>query len=113
MSVDVLREGAFAALIPGPRRTVAQVNPRTRGDDLEPGATLPFPQQPRRTVSLTVEARTPVDEEPVMPWTPLSIRLQSLPLILSGPIPRRVEPHAVTVWVALRQPKTVTLRVYE
>ncbi len=48
-----------------------------------------------------------------MPWTPLAARLQSLPLILSGPIPRRVEPRAVTVWVALRSPRIVTLRVYE
>ena len=39
-------------------------------------------------------------------------RLNSLPLILAGPILRRVESEAVTVWVALKQPSLVTLRVY-
>jgi hypothetical protein len=35
-----------------------------------------------------------------------------LPLILCGPILRRTEPDSVTVWVALKEPRTVTLRVY-
>src|SRR5712691_3216439 len=35
-----------------------------------------------------------------------------LPLILCGPILRRTEPASVTVWVALKEPRTVTLRVY-
>ena len=35
-----------------------------------------------------------------------------LPLILCGPILRRTEPDSVTVWVALKKPQTVTLRVY-
>jgi hypothetical protein len=48
-----------------------------------------------------------------MPWTPLTARLPTLPLILCGPIPRRVEPRAVTVWVALKAARSVTLRVYE
>ncbi|HKT40415.1 MAG TPA: hypothetical protein VJR48_18735, partial [Ktedonobacterales bacterium] len=39
--------------------------------------------------------------------------MESLPLILAGPILRRVEPRSVTVWVALRKPQQVTLRVYE
>ena len=35
-----------------------------------------------------------------------------LPLILCGPILRRTEPDSVTVWVALKEPRSVTLRVY-
>lgn len=48
-----------------------------------------------------------------MAWEPLAERLPSLPLILCGPMPRRVEPRSVTVWVALRAPRRVTLCVYE
>src|SRR5690242_14426894 len=47
-----------------------------------------------------------------MPWTPLAARFETLPLILAGPMLRRVEPRAVTVWVALREARRVTLRVY-
>jgi hypothetical protein len=47
-----------------------------------------------------------------MSWKPLSDRIDPLPLILAGPILRRTEPDAVTVWVALKQPRFVTLRVY-
>jgi hypothetical protein len=47
-----------------------------------------------------------------MSWTPLSDRIDRLPLILAGPILRRTEPNAVTVWVALKQPRQVTLKVY-
>lgn len=47
-----------------------------------------------------------------MSWTPLSDRVHRLPLILAGPILRRTEPDTVTVWVALRKPCQVTLRVY-
>jgi hypothetical protein len=35
-----------------------------------------------------------------------------LPLVICGPILRRTEPDAVTVWVALKKARTVTLRVY-
>jgi hypothetical protein len=35
-----------------------------------------------------------------------------LPLVLCGPILRRTEPDSVTVWVALKEPRAVTLRVY-
>jgi hypothetical protein len=35
-----------------------------------------------------------------------------LPLILCGPILRRMEPSSVTVWVALKEPRTVTLCAY-
>ncbi|HBB31281.1 MAG TPA: PhoD-like phosphatase [Cyanobacteria bacterium UBA8803] len=42
----------------------------------------------------------------------LSDRLSNLPLLLAGPILRRTESNAVTVWVALKAPCTVTLNVY-
>lgn len=48
-----------------------------------------------------------------MTFTPLASRLDSLPLVLCGPILRRVLPSSVTVWVALRKPATVTLSVYD
>ncbi|HEY7415764.1 MAG TPA: hypothetical protein VH593_11270, partial [Ktedonobacteraceae bacterium] len=47
-----------------------------------------------------------------MSWTPLAERFTDLPLILSGPIVRRVELHSVTVWLALKEPRRVTLRIY-
>ena len=47
-----------------------------------------------------------------MPWTPLAERFSALPLILAGPILRRTEPHAVTVWLALKESSMVTLRIY-
>lgn len=47
-----------------------------------------------------------------MSWTPLADRLIHLPLILAGPILRRTEPDAVTVWLALRLPCRVSLFVY-
>src|SRR5215467_5049068 len=36
-----------------------------------------------------------------------------LPLLLCGPILRRVEPTLVSVWVALREPATVILKLWE
>src|SRR5450755_2470590 len=48
----------------------------------------------------------------VMSWTLLAERFSALPLILSGPVLRRVEPQSVTVWLALKEPRMVTLRVY-
>jgi hypothetical protein len=45
-------------------------------------------------------------------WTPLAERLSSLPLILAGPMLRRTEPTAVTIWLALKAACTVTLRIY-
>ncbi|HEY9833039.1 MAG TPA: PhoD-like phosphatase [Stenomitos sp.] len=39
-------------------------------------------------------------------------RLQHLPLLLAGPILRRTDSDAVTVWVALKAPREVTLTVY-
>src|SRR4051794_11432191 len=46
-------------------------------------------------------------------WTPLSSRLSALPVVLAGPILRRVEPGEVTVWVALKESHTLTLDVFE
>ena len=43
---------------------------------------------------------------------PLSTRLNSLPIILAGPILRCVLEDSVTVWIALREPKRVTLEVF-
>ena len=43
---------------------------------------------------------------------PLCDRLDHLPLILAGPILRRTESNAVTVWVALKAPREVTLKIY-
>ncbi len=39
-------------------------------------------------------------------------RIEYLPLILAGPILRHTESDAVTVWVALKAPRQVTLNVY-
>lgn len=47
-----------------------------------------------------------------MPWTPLVERFSSLPLILAGPMLRRTEPRAVTVWLALKASCRVILRIY-
>lgn len=48
-----------------------------------------------------------------MSWTPLAERFSSLPLVLAGPMLRRTEPQAVTVWLALKKSRIVTLRVYQ
>src|SRR5437588_5324431 len=47
-----------------------------------------------------------------MSWAPLIERFSSLPLILAGPMLRRTEPRAVTVWLALKTSQLVTLRIY-
>ncbi len=47
-----------------------------------------------------------------MTWTPLNHRIHHLPLILAGPILRRTESQAVTVWLALKAPRQVELKVY-
>lgn len=48
-----------------------------------------------------------------MTLTRLGERLSKLPLVLSGPMLRRCEPTGVTVFVALREERDVTLRVYD
>lgn len=40
-----------------------------------------------------------------------TVDLSSMPLVLAGPILRRVEPTSVSVWVALREERTATLTV--
>lgn len=47
-----------------------------------------------------------------MAWIPLSDRLDQLPLILAGPILRRTELAAVTVWVALKEACEVSLKIH-
>ncbi|HEX8032829.1 MAG TPA: hypothetical protein VF510_03235 [Ktedonobacterales bacterium] len=47
-----------------------------------------------------------------MGWQSLEERFETLPLVLAGPIVRRVEPRSVSVWVALKQRCLVTLRIY-
>ncbi|MBW4630587.1 MAG: hypothetical protein KME30_01405 [Iphinoe sp. HA4291-MV1] len=48
-----------------------------------------------------------------MTWTPLRERINQLPLVLAGPILRRTEPNAVTVWLALKESRTVTLEIFD
>ncbi len=48
-----------------------------------------------------------------MGWTPLRERIEQLPLVLAGPILRRTEPNAITVWVALKASRTVTLEIFD
>ncbi len=46
-----------------------------------------------------------------MPYVALNDRLALLPLVLCGPMLRRVDPTSVTVFVALKEPRRVTLTV--
>ncbi|RUR79703.1 hypothetical protein ACF3DV_01830 [Chlorogloeopsis fritschii PCC 9212] len=48
-----------------------------------------------------------------MGWTPLRERINQIPLVLAGPILRRTEPNAVTVWIALKESRTVTLVIFD
>ncbi|PAX56564.1 hypothetical protein [Brunnivagina elsteri] len=48
-----------------------------------------------------------------MVWMPLRERIDTMPLVLAGPILRRTEPNAVTVWVALKASCHVTLKVLD
>ena len=47
-----------------------------------------------------------------MTWDKLGGRLKKLPLVLAGPILRKVTPTSVTVWLALKESATVTLDVH-
>ncbi|GHO85490.1 hypothetical protein [Dictyobacter formicarum] len=47
-----------------------------------------------------------------MSWASLAERIEQLPLILAGPIVRRVESTQVTVWLALKEARNVTLCIY-
>src|SRR5689334_1153364 len=42
----------------------------------------------------------------------LSARFGDVPLIICGPIVRRVEPEIVSVWVALKEPREIELELY-
>jgi hypothetical protein len=48
-----------------------------------------------------------------VPYQPLAQRLATLPLVICGPVLRRVTPTSVTVFVALREPRDVMLKVYD
>ena len=48
-----------------------------------------------------------------MGWIPLRERINELPLVLAGPILRRTEPDSVTVWVALKANRHVTLTIFD
>ena len=48
-----------------------------------------------------------------MGFTKLKDRIDKLPLILAGPIVRRVEPVVASVWVALRRRRKVRLEIYD
>ena len=48
-----------------------------------------------------------------MGWTPLRERINELPLVIAGPILRRTEPDSVTVWVALKASRHVTLTIFD
>ncbi len=47
-----------------------------------------------------------------MPWNSLARRVTKLPLILSGPLLRKTTSDSVTVWLALQEPRSVTLQIY-
>ena len=46
-----------------------------------------------------------------MAWQKLADRINNLPLVLCGPLVRRVDSTSTTVWIALKEPRKVTLRV--
>lgn len=48
-----------------------------------------------------------------MAFTKLTDRIDALPLILAGPLVRRVEPGSVTIWVALRRKRRIRLEIYD
>jgi hypothetical protein len=48
-----------------------------------------------------------------MSWTPLAQRLDTLPLVLAGPILRHTDRDSVTVWVALKESATIALEILE
>lgn len=48
-----------------------------------------------------------------MSFTKLQDRINNLPLVLAGPIVRRVQPESVTVWVALRHSRRIRIEIYD
>lgn len=49
---------------------------------------------------------------PLISALPYLPKLELLPLAIAGPILRRTESRAVTVWLALKNPELVTLKIY-
>jgi hypothetical protein len=49
--------------------------------------------------------------EAKMAWTTLASRLNNLPRVLAGPVLRKVTSEEVTVWVVVRRPASVVLKV--
>jgi hypothetical protein len=49
----------------------------------------------------------------VMAWASLSTALGTKPRVLAGPLLRKVTPENATVWLALRKPARVTLKVLD
>lgn len=47
-----------------------------------------------------------------MVWESLSTRIDDLPLVICGSILRRTESDSATVWIALKEPRIVSLRIY-
>ncbi|MDA0161691.1 hypothetical protein OM076_15540 [Solirubrobacter ginsenosidimutans] len=48
-----------------------------------------------------------------MAWASLSNSIGSKPRVLAGPILRKVTPETATVWLAMREPGRVTLKVFD
>ena len=48
-----------------------------------------------------------------MSWQSLALRINDLPLVLAGPILRRVTPGSASVWLALKDSVTVKLIIRE
>ncbi|BAZ66638.1 MAG: hypothetical protein KME28_20985 [Pelatocladus maniniholoensis HA4357-MV3] len=48
-----------------------------------------------------------------MAWTSLRERIHQLPLVLAGPILRHTAPNSVTVWIALKESRIVTLKILD
>jgi hypothetical protein len=48
-----------------------------------------------------------------MSFTKLKDRIAGLPLVLAGPMVRRVQPDALSVWIAVRRRRRVRLEIYD
>jgi len=48
-----------------------------------------------------------------MPWNSLKDRITSLPLVIAGPILRRVDDKSVTVWIAVRETRNIRLVILD
>ena len=50
---------------------------------------------------------------PTLLFAQFSSPKENLPLILAGPILRRTEPDSVTVWLALKESRSIWLEIYD